>query len=87
MFGLLCFLFSFPLKNFLKKNNWIILIALAGLIFGIAMEFVQKYFIPGRSCEVTDMFADGIGCLMGWWFSKKYFNWEEKKLLNAAQQL
>ncbi|HEY1872672.1 MAG TPA: hypothetical protein VGG71_16540 [Chitinophagaceae bacterium] len=29
------------------------------------MEFVQKYFIPNRSFDVTDMIADGIGSVMG----------------------
>jgi len=46
-----------------------LLIAISGLLYGIAMEFVQKYYIPFRSCDVEDMVADGIGSFAGyfWW--------------------
>lgn len=69
MFFMLGFLFSFAIKTSLKKNFLIVIIALAGLAFGIAMEFVQKYFIAFRTCDVDDMIADGIGCLIAysWW--------------------
>ena len=69
MFFTLCFLFSFAIRGFDKKYSLIAYIAIAGLVFGIAMEFVQKYFIPFRSCDVDDMIADGIGCLIAyvWW--------------------
>ncbi len=87
MFGLLCFLFSFPLKKSILRNKWIIIIAILGLMYGIAMEFVQKYFIPFRSCDVDDMIADGIGCLLGWWVAKKYFIREERKIQKAVDQL
>jgi VanZ family protein len=87
MFALICFLFSFPLKNSIQKNKWIILITVLGLLYGIAMEFVQKYFIPFRSCDVDDMIADGIGCLTGLWFTKKYFKRNDKRLKKAVEQL
>lgn len=73
MFFTLCFLFSYPLKNVRKKYSIILLIAFAGLIYGIVMEFVQKYFIPFRSCEVTDMLADGAGSFLAyWWMYRKF---------------
>ena len=74
MFFMLCFLFSFAIKNFDNKYSLILIIAIAGLLFGIAMEFVQKYFIPNRSFEIEDMIADGIGCLIAYILWKRQFN-------------
>ncbi len=69
MFFTLCFLFSFAIKKSDRKYSLIAYIAIVGLVYGIAMEFVQKYCIPFRSCDVDDMIADGIGCLIAyvWW--------------------
>ena len=44
-----------------------------GWLYGIAMEFVQKYFIPFRSFDFGDIIADGIGCVAGYYFSVKKF--------------
>jgi VanZ family protein len=40
-------------------------IAFYFFLYGVAMEFVQKYFIPNRSFDVMDMIADGIGGVIG----------------------
>jgi len=42
-----------------------LLIALAGIVFGYAMELVQKYFIPNRDYDLMDVVADAAGCLIG----------------------
>lgn len=34
------------------------------ILYGIGMEFYQKYFVPTRSCDVIDMLADAIGALL-----------------------
>lgn len=34
------------------------------IVFGIAMEYYQKYFVPTRGFEVTDMLADAAGTLL-----------------------
>jgi len=34
-------------------------------LYGIAMEFVQKFFIPNRSFDIADIAADGAGCILG----------------------
>ncbi len=49
---------------------WIAILALA---YGISMEFVQQYFIPGRSFEVMDMAADGVGSAIGFFYSSWRF--------------
>ncbi len=46
------------------KTNKIKTIILAGLTFGIFIEFVQ-YFLPYRSCDYLDVIADLVGILIG----------------------
>jgi VanZ family protein len=48
-------------------------IMVVGWFYGIAMEFVQKYFIPFRSFDLGDIIADGIGCVVGYFFAIKRF--------------
>ncbi|MGC4037993.1 MAG: VanZ family protein [Chitinophagaceae bacterium] len=49
------------LKSMQQNFVWI---ALGGCVYGIAMEFVQKYFIPNRSFDTGDMIADAIGSII-----------------------
>jgi VanZ family protein len=46
---------------------------ITGIVYGIAMEIVQKYFIPFRSFDLGDIIADGIGCVAGYFFAIKRF--------------
>jgi len=48
-------------------------IMIVGCFYGIAMEIVQKYFIPFRSFDVGDIIADAIGSVVGYLFSIKKF--------------
>jgi len=48
-------------------------IMVVGCLYGIAMELVQKYFIPFRSFDLMDIIADGIGCFIGYIISVKRF--------------
>ena len=68
MFFLLCFLFCYPFTKseypLAKRQNCFLLIALAGIAYGTIMEFVQKYWIPGRSFELLDIAADSAGSLL-----------------------
>jgi VanZ family protein len=34
------------------------------ILYGIGMEYYQKYFVPSRGFEVGDMLADAIGSLL-----------------------
>ena len=71
MFSILVFLFSFPLKKTKPAGSRVYLvILLAAWGYGIAMEFVQKYFIPLRSFDIADIIADGVGCLLGFYFTR-----------------
>ncbi len=74
LFAVLVFLFGWPYrKMYLPQHVLFIIIAVLGLAYGIAMEYVQEYFIVGRSFDVTDMMADGFGCLVGY-LAFRYFS-------------
>jgi VanZ family protein len=55
-----------------RSRNFI-LVAVLCLCYGIAMEFVQKYFIPNRSFDVGDILADAVGCSLGLIFSLRRY--------------
>ncbi len=53
-----------PAKLFLQ-------ITLLAIIYGIAMEFVQKYLVVNRSFDMADIIADAVGAYVGYLFSRK----------------
>lgn len=54
------------------KKLWIFfLIFLLTCVYGIALEYYQKYFVPNRGFEVEDMIADAIGAFIGWRVSRR----------------
>ena len=55
-----------------KKIRYFRQIAIYFFMYGIAMEFVQKYFIPNRSFDLKDILADGLGCSIGLLISGRY---------------
>jgi VanZ family protein len=69
LFGCFVFLWSFyfarrkDLQNRLNKK--LFRVFLIACFFGIAMEFVQKYFIPNRDFDIYDIAADIIGAAGG----------------------
>ena len=87
LFGGLTFLFSLPYfkANFSiqRKINYFIRIAMAASIWGLTVEFIQKFFIPGRDFDLLDWAADSVGVIIAFWLCKqilKYLN--TKNLLN-----
>jgi VanZ family protein len=56
-----------------KKSILFIQVAFYFFLYGIAMEFVQKYFIPNRSFDIGDIIADGVGSIMGLIISLKLY--------------
>jgi VanZ family protein len=74
LFMILVILWSLAYKNKQRDRRKIFFqIMVAGCLYGIAMEIVQKYFIPFRSFDLGDIIADGIGCVAGYFFSIKRF--------------
>jgi hypothetical protein len=79
MFSILVVLWCIGLR-YLKKNipagkfkSIFITIGIISLGYGIAMEFVQLYFIPYRSFDVGDIIADAVGCAAGVIFSTRRY--------------
>ena len=48
-----------------RDKLYIIICGLTALGYGIGMEYVQKYWVPLRSFDYTDIIADGVGALLG----------------------
>jgi len=46
-------------------KNIFLYLGIGWLMYGIGMEFIQKYFIPNRSFDVGDILADATGCAIG----------------------
>ncbi|HEY5464930.1 MAG TPA: VanZ family protein [Hanamia sp.] len=74
LFGGLTFLFSLPYFkinfSFVQKRNYLIRISLAAIIWGITVEFIQRY-IPGRDFDLLDWAADSAGVLIAYWICIK----------------
>jgi VanZ family protein len=65
LFGILCFLFSYPITQLTisdtQKKLWFWVILVLCITYGISMEFVQKFWVVNRSFDLMDMVADAIG--------------------------
>jgi len=68
LFGSLMFaaLFHFDQLEtaFFKTTRARALTMIVCIVYGIGMEFYQKYFVPTRGFEVTDMLSDAAGVLL-----------------------
>jgi VanZ family protein len=69
MFFLLTVLFSYPFSKSLAEHVTISAIfnkiACSVILYGIIMEFVQKYFTVGRTFDITDILFDALGTGIG----------------------
>jgi VanZ family protein len=75
-FALLVWLFYYPFAKSslpkVAKNNYLVKITLSTIIWGLATELIQRYFVPGRSFDLKDWLADAIGAGLAlatvkWW--------------------
>lgn len=77
LFGVLAYLFMLPIvrSGLPKKEKWnyLIKITIAIIIWGITTELIQKFFIPGRSFNLSDWAADGLGGVMALIYFKTRF--------------
>jgi len=85
LFGGLSFLFSLPLLkmsfSFKQKTYLSIRISLAVIVWGITVEFLQKFFIPGRDFDLLDWAADAAGVLISFWLYMRILKHFAKKNL------
>ncbi|MBL7701721.1 MAG: VanZ family protein [Ferruginibacter sp.] len=78
LFGMLVFLFIYPVHKKMvlslrEKRKWALKIAIAAVVWGITTEFIQKFFIEGRSFDVYDLAADSGGIIIAYnWCRVKY---------------
>jgi len=74
-FGL-TFLTVYPfIKAGRSTKKLLIKISIAFALYGVLIEFMQKYVAYERDFDVNDMIADAVGCLAGYiaanWFIKR----------------
>ena len=55
-------------KKNLKKNRSQFISLILCILYGVSLEFYQKYFVTSRSFELADIFADSIGSIFGSYF-------------------
>ena len=76
IFGLMVILFIRPIAMTAltesEKLRYYLRIAVTVALWGLATEFIQKYFIPGRSFDIWDFVADSVGCSLAYLVSKRY---------------
>ncbi|NCW11949.1 MAG: hypothetical protein EBV82_02080 [Chitinophagia bacterium] len=51
-------------KAYLKTVRAKALVLIFCIVYGIGMEYYQKYFVPSRGFEVADMLADAVGAII-----------------------
>lgn len=85
LFGGMTFLFCLPLVKYpithREKLHYFTRIVLAVIVWGITIEFLQKYFIPGRDFELLDWAADTVGALIALWLVIRILKHFERKKL------
>lgn len=78
LFGGMVFLFCLPFfksdLSLKKKRNYFMLIAFLAIVYGIVVEFIQKYYIPGRSFDLLDWMADSIGVVIAFFVATYWSN-------------
>ena len=89
MFGGLTFLFCLPICKsqypVKQKYSTCMRIVLAAIAWGLAVEFIQKFFVPGRSFEIADWAADTAGVLTGWWLSRIFIRTRHTRSIRQQQ--
>lgn len=83
LFGGLSFLFALPLlkSGFSEKQkiSYTLKISLAAIIWGITIEFLQKFYVPSRDFDLLDWAADVVGIIMAFWVIIRILKFFRKK--------
>lgn len=59
------------------------LITLFAAFYGLAIEFIQKYFTVSRSFDMNDVAADTLGAIAGVWAFKLIRRWWLREKVNG----
>lgn len=77
VFGLLALLFMIPVAlsplDNKDKLQYLIRIAIATSLWGLTTEFIQKFFISGRSFDLLDWVADSLGAFISFILCRKKY--------------
>ena len=77
IFGLLALLFMLPVAlspmEPAQKLQFCIRVAIATSLWGISTEFIQKFWIPGRSFDLFDWAADSLGGIIAFMICRKKY--------------
>jgi VanZ family protein len=77
IFGLLALLFMLPFGaspiRHKEKLQYFIGIAIATSVWGLTTEFIQKYWIAGRSFDLFDWAADSLGAFTSFIICRKKY--------------
>jgi VanZ family protein len=75
IFGGITFLFCLPFFkaqiSLHQKIDYFIRISLAVILWGIIVEVIQRFFVPGRSFDLLDWAADSTGTYVAFLISRK----------------
>jgi len=78
MFFMLTALFSFPFISLCTEKSviksWFTKISLFVIVYGILMEFVQKFMAIDRSFDLIDILFDSLGSVAGLLTVSYYYN-------------
>ena len=74
LFATLVLLWCLPVlhRNTVTNRKLLLLIPLIFFGYSIAVEFIQHFFIPGRSFDLADIVADAVGCGVGFFLMRWY---------------
>ena len=78
LFGSFVFLWSFYYTAKEGKRNLqrlYLRIVVIACLYGTAMEFIQKYFIPNRDFDIYDIAADVAGAIGGYIILRLVIKW------------
>jgi glycopeptide antibiotics resistance protein len=76
LFGGLVFLTAYPfIKAGISTKKMLIKISIVFILYGILIEFLQKYVAIDRDFDINDIIADATGCVLGFiaanWFKRR----------------
>ena len=76
LFAVLVFLWYQPWRPLWNKEflTRALIISFIAFDYGVAMEFVQRYFVANRSFDAWDIVADGVGCLLPYFWLRTRVN-------------
>lgn len=63
LFAILIFLWRSSFNLDLNHYNWMLLFS--ALLYGLSVEFIQKFWTSGRSFDLYDVLADMTGSVLG----------------------